>query len=81
MLLKAAPAFPERWGISDSTIAKHLNPRVEKLAAELGLPCIDLHTALAGRDELFPDLIHPNAEGAGIMAHTIYEALLGKAVK
>lgn len=81
VLLKAAPAFPERWGISDSTIAKHLNPRVEKLAAELGLPCIDLHTALAGKDELFPDLIHPNAEGAAIMAHSIYVALLGQAAK
>ncbi|WP_062125607.1 GDSL-type esterase/lipase family protein [Geofilum rubicundum] len=81
VLLKAVPAFPERWGISDSTIVHGLNPMVEELAQELHLPCIDLYTPMMGRDTLFPDQIHPNAEGAGIMAHTIYEALTGRTVE
>jgi lysophospholipase L1-like esterase len=81
VLLKAVPAFPERWGISDNTIVHGLNPLVVELAAELNLPCIDLYTPMEGRADLFPDQIHPNAEGAGIMAQIIYEALTGKEAK
>jgi len=77
ILLKAVPAFPERWGISDSLINGELNPRIEKLAKELGLPCIDLHAPMVGRGNLFPDLIHPNAEGAGIMARILFNELTG----
>lgn len=39
---------------------------------------IDLHTPLYGRPDLFADAIHPNAEGAGIIARTVYGALTGK---
>jgi acyl-CoA thioesterase-1 len=58
-----------------------LNPMVEELAEELNLPCIDLYSPMMGRDDLFPDQIHPNAEGAGIMAQIIYEALTGKTIE
>jgi len=77
VLLKAVPAFPERWGISDSIIHNHVNPMIEELAENMGLPIIDLHEPFVGHSELFPDLIHPNAEGAAIMAFTIYNALIG----
>lgn len=40
-------------------------------------PLIDLHSALYGRPELIPDTVHPNAEGAEILAQTIYSALSG----
>jgi acyl-CoA thioesterase I len=33
---------------------------------------------LAGKKELFPDTVHPNAAGAKLMATTIYQALTGK---
>jgi lysophospholipase L1-like esterase len=81
VLLKAVPAFPERWGISNNTIIHGLNPKIDELAAELHLACIDLYAPLKNHGDLFPDQIHPNAEGAGIMAQIIYEALTGKSVK
>ncbi len=77
VLLKAVPAFPERWGIRDSIIHNHMNPMVEELAKSMNLPIIDLHEPMVGHGELFPDLIHPNAEGAAIMASIIYNALIG----
>jgi lysophospholipase L1-like esterase len=79
ILLKAVPAFPERWGISDSIIYNEMNPMVEELARELELPVIDLYTPLTAHPEYFPDLIHPNAAGAGIMAKIIYQFLSGAA--
>jgi lysophospholipase L1-like esterase len=32
---------------------------------------------LSGKESLFPDKIHPNAEGAGIIASAISAALAG----
>jgi len=78
ILLKAVPAFPERWGISDSLIRNEVNPMINQLAGELGLPVIDLYQALQNRGDLFPDQIHPNTEGAEIMARKVYLALTGK---
>ena len=79
VLLKAVPAFPDRWGITDSTIRLGVNPMVEELANALELPLIDLYTPMLNHGDLFPDNIHPNAEGAGIMAEIIYKRLTGEA--
>ncbi|MBQ7471181.1 MAG: sialate O-acetylesterase, partial [Prevotella sp.] len=38
---------------------------------------IDLNTPLYNHPELFPDALHPNVEGAGIIARTVYGALTG----
>ena len=74
---KPVPAYAVQWGINDSIIVHSVIPIVEKLAKEEKLHVIDLHTALSNKTELFPDHIHPNTEGAGIMAQTIYKALTG----
>ena len=75
------PAFPERWGISDAVITQETIPMIREIAAKTDVPVIDLYQTLAGHKELFPDLIHPNAQGAGIMAGTICEALTGRTVQ
>jgi sialate O-acetylesterase len=41
------------------------------------VPLIDLHTPLYDRLDLFADNIHPDAEGAGIIARTVYQSLSG----
>jgi len=38
---------------------------------------IDLYTPLHNRPDLFPDALHPNPEGAKILAKTVYSALTG----
>src|SRR4030042_4576218 len=69
------PAYPERWGITDKVMTEEIMPRLDEFAPKTGVPVIDLHAALSDKAELFPDLIHPNAEGAGLMAEAIYQAL------
>ncbi|MBV5348087.1 SGNH/GDSL hydrolase family protein, partial [bacterium] len=77
-LCKPVPAYSNRWGINDSIIVHGVIPAVEKLAKEENLPVIDLYSALSGKASLFPDHIHPNAEGAGLMAKAILKALTDK---
>ena len=48
---------------------------IKKVAKKNNLPVIDLHTAMDGIPQLFPDKIHPNEAGAEIMAKAVYKAL------
>lgn len=51
--------------------------RIEQIAATAHVGLIDLQAPLYARPDLFPDALHPNVEGAGILAHTVYGALTG----
>lgn len=51
-------------GINDDIISKEIIPMIKKLAKKNDLSVIDLHTAMDGMPELFPDRIHPNEKGA-----------------
>lgn len=49
---------------------------VKKLAADEGLPVIDINSATASHQEFFKlDGLHPNAGGAKLIAETIYNTL------
>lgn len=50
---------------------------IESVAEIAGVGLIDLHENLYCRPDLFPDALHPNAEGAEILARTVYSALTG----
>lgn len=61
--------------INDDIIVKEIIPMIKKVAKKNDLPVIDLHTAMDGMPQLFPDRIHPNEEGAKVMAKTVYQSL------
>lgn len=50
---------------------------IEEISRIANVSLIDLHEGLYDRPDLLPDAIHPNAEGAGILARTVYGALTG----
>ncbi len=72
------PAFEVRWGICPEDLEEEVIPIVKEVAAQRNLPIIDLFTPFKGKEELFPDKIHPNAEGAKLMAEVIYQMITGK---
>jgi lysophospholipase L1-like esterase len=72
------PDFPGRWGINERTIREEMIPLIRTVADETGASVIDLHAALAGKADLFPDTVHPNDEGAKLLAAEIFRVLTGK---
>ena len=84
---KALPSQPEIYlcypskayltgeSINDDIISKEIIPMIKKVAKKNKLPVIDLHSAMDGMPELFPDHIHPNEEGAKVMAKAVYNAI------
>jgi lysophospholipase L1-like esterase len=77
-ICKPVPSFPGNWDIADKVLVEEINPKIEQVAKETGVGLIDMHAAHAGDADLYPDKVHPNAEGAGKMAATIYGVLTGK---
>lgn len=76
-ICKPVPAFAVNFTIRPDVIRDEILPLVDQISREKDVPVIDLYTALLNSGSLFPDAIHPNAEGAGIMARTIAPFLLG----
>ncbi len=72
------PAYSERWGISDEVITEEIMSLIDEIADKMGVPIINLYSALIDKAEMFPDQIHPNAEGAKIMAEAICHTLTGR---
>ncbi len=50
---------------------------IETVARVSGAELIDFHAPLYPYPNLLPDAIHPNAEGAGILAKTVYGGITG----
>lgn len=50
-------------------------PMIREIAAETHSPLIDIYSATKDRTDLILDGVHPNAEGLGIIADTVYKAI------
>ena len=72
------PAFPGDFGIDDVRIKLGVLPKVRAVAKELQLPVIDLYEELGGKKSLFPDQVHPNAQGAARIAQAVAKAIAKK---
>lgn len=83
ILIKPTPVFTvndtDRGDeINGIVIKNNITPLIEEVAAELGLETVDLYSPLYGSPEMFPDKVHPNADGANAIAKIIYGKLEGK---
>jgi acyl-CoA thioesterase-1 len=71
------PAFAERWEINEFIIKNEVIPQISLVARKSHVPIINLYQPLSGKPKYFPDDIHPNAEGAFLIAKEIYVTLTG----
>ncbi|MDR1190973.1 MAG: GDSL-type esterase/lipase family protein [Verrucomicrobiales bacterium] len=69
---------PGAFRINGDIVAKRVAPLVRQVAREEEVELIDLQTALRGKGKYFPDKVHPNPEGAGLMAGVVAKALTGQ---
>lgn len=72
-----AKAYAVRFGIRDSIITSEIIPAIDQVARKRNTNVIDLHTATDNMEDHFPDKIHPNAQGAIVLAQTVYKAITG----
>ena len=72
-----AKAHTGSFGISDATIVNEVMPAIDMVAAENNLNIIDFHSAFTYKPSLYDiDGIHPNKEGAAVMAEIVKKTLI-----
>jgi lysophospholipase L1-like esterase len=74
------PAFSPAYDISDSVLTTDIIPMIRQIAEEKECPIIDFRAALIDHRDLMPDGIHPNIEGSGLVAKTLWRTLTGGTV-
>jgi len=74
-LVKPPPIFDNEFNLSNANLLEGVIPRIEQVAKELGLTTIDVYTPLANHSEYFVDGVHPNNDGARLIASEIYKAI------
>ena len=72
------PAFLSGKHIDADRVKNIIIPKVKNVAKKYGLKTINLYDVFDGKGELFPDKIHPNAEGAKMMAEAISKHIVEK---
>lgn len=75
-LVKPPPLFANIFSLENKNLVEGIIPRIEQVANDKGLEVIDIYSALENHPEYFPDGVHPNSEGATIIANTVYEAII-----
>lgn len=70
-----AKAYEIRWNIRDSIIINYEVPAIKRMAKSNHWHLLNLYKATSKMPERFPDGIHPDAEGAGVIAKQVCKAV------
>lgn len=65
-----------RYGIRESVVQQEM-PVIDAIAREEKVGLIDQYATFVGHEATLEDHVHPNVEGANLMARTVYRTLFG----
>ncbi len=79
LICRMTPIFDRHNRFQSGTRDWHaqIQTAIEQVSQGANVQLIDLYEPLHSRPDLFPDALHPNPEGAMILAKTVYAALTG----
>ncbi len=72
------PIFSNSSDLSGPYLGGTVVPKIEELANKMNLPLIDVYTAFGNHSEYFVDGVHPNSQGAALIASEVYKAVTQK---
>jgi acyl-CoA thioesterase I len=74
-LVLPPPIYSDSLGPNEASLVHDVIPGIQEVASELNLLTIDVYSSLLDHSDFFYDGVHPTAEGAQIIANTVYAAL------
>jgi acyl-CoA thioesterase I len=75
-LVKPPPIFCNGTTPSAEYFSDNVIPTIEQVANQTNLPIIDVYSALINYSKFFRDGVHPNEQGAILIANEIYKAII-----
>jgi lysophospholipase L1-like esterase len=74
-IVKPPPIFSNSSDLSIPYFNYVIIPKIEDLANKMNLPIIDVFTAFGNHTNYFSDGVHPNGQGAALIASEVYKAI------
>lgn len=74
-LVKPPPVFCNGTTPSAEYFRDNVIPTIEQAANQTNVPIINVYSAMANSSDFFPDGVHPNSEGASLIANEIFRAI------
>ena len=75
-LVTPPAAWQNTFGIDPRIVEDEVVPIVNRVAAEMQVPVIDVFTATRNEQQMFSDGVHPNAAGYRIIAEIVAEGII-----
>ena len=69
------PSDRTDWTISEKVISEEIIPMLESVAGQTGAGVIDLYSPFTGSRHLLQDGVHPDKDGAAIMAYEVFKSI------
>jgi lysophospholipase L1-like esterase len=74
-IVKSPPIFANNSGYNNTYLEKTVLPHIDRLADQMNLPTVDLYSAFGDHSDYFMDGVHPDSDGASLIASNVYDAI------
>jgi lysophospholipase L1-like esterase len=74
-IVKSPPIFANNSGYNNTYLEKTVLPHIDRLADQMNLPTVDLYSAFGEHSDYFMDGVHPDSDGASLIASNVYDAI------
>jgi acyl-CoA thioesterase-1 len=74
-LADSPPIFNDSSDLSPAYLSNTIIPHTDDLANQMNLPIIDVYDAFGNNSSYFVDGVHPNSDGAALIANQVYNTI------
>jgi acyl-CoA thioesterase I len=74
-VLRAPPIFDNNANYNKTYLSSTVIPHIDNLTTQMNLPKVDIYSVL-NQSEYFMDGVHPNSEGATLIAESVYDTMI-----
>lgn len=74
-VVKSPPIFTNNPSYNNTYLQKTLLPQIDDLADQKDLPTVDVYSAFKNHSDYFMDGVHPDDDGASLIASQVYDAI------
>jgi len=74
-ITKSPPIFSTASSWNNTYLTSEIIPKIDSVAAQMNLPTINIYDTFGEHEDYFADGVHPNRDGATLIASTIFDAI------
>ncbi len=74
-VVKSPPIFNNNSSYNNTYLANYVIPQIDSVANQMNLPTVDIYSVFGDHSDYFMDGVHPNAQGAALIAYNVYDAI------